>query len=457
MSVFAGVVALVLVLSCLDAGSAPSQGFSPGAQPAFRAGQPRQIAPSSRAPMVRQSAVAETQMIEEGKQIFRFDTFGSEAFWGDTLRLHEAVATLSPAQALGWGLKVDSDALPAEVIEQLQAGKIDVNDPAVTLTLLSLDAVVGVNGHLDASGKKLTSIGTRCALCHSTVDDSIAPGIGRRLDGWAARDLNVGAIIASAPDLGFFAKLFGLTEEQVREILLSWGPGKFDAILPFDGKAFRPDGKTAAVLNPPAFGLAGVNLHTWTGWGSVPYWNALVANLEMHGQGVFTDLRLNDPNKFPVAAAHPDQFGQKKDEVDLITAKLPALHVYQLSLTAPVPPEDTFNREAALRGRELFNCKARCASCHVPPIFTDPGFNMHAPEEIGIDSFQADRSPDEKYRTSPLGGLWTHQKGGFYHDGRFPTLPDVVNHYQSVLKLDLSDQEKQDLVQYLLSLPAELE
>lgn len=294
-------------------------------------------------------------------------------------------------------------------------------------------------------------------MCHSTVDDSVAPGVGRRLDGWAARDLNGGAIIASAPDLSFFADLFGLTEEQVREVLLAWGPGKFDAILPLDGKGFRPDGKTAAVLIPPAFGLAGVNLHTWTGWGSVPYWNAFVANLEMHGQGVFLDSRLHDGDKFPVAASHPELFGQKRDAVDLITPALPALHLYQLSLQAPVPPEGTFDRAAAIRGRELFSGEARCACCHVPPIFTDPGFNMHAPEEIGIDSFQADRSPDEQYRTSPLGGLWTHQKGGFYHDGRFATLLDVVNHYESVRKMGLTEAEKQDLVQYLLSLPAELQ
>jgi mono/diheme cytochrome c family protein len=300
-------------------------------------------------------------------------------------------------------------------------------------------------------------MGIQCALCHSTTDDAIAPGVGRRLDGWANRDLNVGAIMSSAPDLSFFAELFGLTEEQVREVLLAWGPGKFDAILPLDGKGFRPDGKTAAVLIPPAFGLAGVNLHTWTGWGSVPYWNAFVANLEMRGKGVFLDARLNDAEKFPVAAAHPELFGEKRDEVDLITPALPALHLYQLSLKAPSPPEDTFDREAAIRGRALFSGKARCACCHVPPIYTDPGFNMHSPEEIGIDSFQADRSPDEMYRTSPLAGLWTHQKGGFYHDGRFPTLLEVVNHYESVRNMGLTEAEKQDLIQYLLSLPAELE
>jgi len=405
--------------------------------------------------MSGETSEEQTTMIEEGQQVFRYDTFGSEAFWGDTLRLHEAVAKLPPAKALELGLKVDSDALPAQVIEQLKAGKLDLNDPAVTLTLLGLDAVVGVKGHLDPSGEKLTSMGVQCALCHSTTDDAIAPGVGRRLDGWANRDLNVGAIIASAPDLSFFAKLFDLPEEKVREVLLAWGPGKFDAILPLDGKGFRPDGKTAAVLIPPAFGLAGVNLHTWTGWGSVPYWNAFVANLEMHGKGVFTDMRLNE-DKFPVSASHPDLFGQKRDDVDLITPALPALHLYQLSLTPPVPPEGTFDRGAAVRGRQVFNGKARCASCHVPPIFTDPGFNMHSPEEIGIDSFQAARSPNDRcqYRTAPLAGLWTHQKGGFYHDGRFAALGDVVNHYDSVLKLELTAAEKHDLVQYLLSLPA---
>ncbi len=450
-----GILVLAPALSCTHAPSASSRAPAQKAK-APPAGQPQQ--PSTGLPKglpAAQISRESMKVIEEGRRIFRYDTFGDEDFWGGTLRLHEAVAKLSPAKVLELGLKVDSEALPPQVVGQLKAGKLDVNDPAVSLTLLKLNAVVGVAGHLDSSGKKLTSIGITCALCHSTVDNSIAPGIGRRLDGWANRDLNVGAIVAAAPDLSFFTKLFDLPEEKVKAVLHAWGPGKFDAILPVDGKGFRPDGKTAAVLIPPAFGLAGVNLHTWTGWGSVPYWNAFVANLEMHGRGVLHDSRLND-KKFPVSAAHPNLFGEKKDATDLITSKLPALHVYQLSLTAPVPPKGTFNHAAAVRGRQLFNGKARCASCHVPPIFTDPGFNLHTPEEIGIDSFQADRSPDGRYRTAPLGGLWAHQKGGFYHDGRFATLPDVINHYVSVLKLDLADAEKQDLVQYLLSLPAEL-
>ncbi len=455
--VMVGILASALALLCLDACWAASK--TPSKKAPGPSGGRQQLpptAPPKELPPVQIVGVP-ARAIEQGRQIFRYDTFGDEDFWGGTLRLHEAVAKLPPTKVLELGLKVDSEALPASVVGQLKAGKLDLNDPGVSLTLLKLNAVVGVTGHLDPSGKNLTSMGVQCALCHSTVDNAIAPGIGRRLDGWANRDLNVGAIIAAAPDLSFFTKLFDLPEEKIREVLLAWGPGKFDAILPLDGKGFRPDGKTAAVLIPPAFGLAGVNLHTWTGWGSVPYWNAFVANLEMHGKGVFHDPRLND-KKFPVSAAHPDLFGDKRDATDLITSKLAALHVYQLSLTPPVPPKGTFDPAAALRGRELFNGKARCNTCHVPPTFTDPGFNLHTPEEIGIDSFQADRSPNERYRyrTAPLGGLWSHQKGGFYHDGRFATLMDVVNHYVPVLKLDLTDTEKEDLVQYLLSLPAEL-
>jgi len=457
VSVFTGVLVSALVFSCMNADSATSDESSRRMRTASPEAGQEPSTSSSRMLMGGRTPEAYAKVVEQGKQIFRYDTFGDEAFWGDTLRLHEAVAKLPPSKVLELGLKVDSDALPDQVIKQLKAGKLNLNDPAVTLTLLKLNAVVGVTGHLDSAGKKLTSIGVQCALCHSTVDDSLAPGIGHRRDGWAARDLNIGAIIASAPDLSFFTKHFGLTDEKVREILRAWGPGKFDAVLPLDGKAFRPDGKTAAVLIPPASGLTGINLHTGTGWGSVSYWNAYVANLAMRGKGTFLDSRLND-DKFPLSAAHPKLFGDKRDDVDLITAKLPALHLYQLALAAPVPPKGSFDRGAALRGRQLFNDKARCASCHVPPIFTDPGFNMHAPEEIGIDAFQAERSPNPqpKYRTAPLKGLWARQKGGFYHDGRFATLGDVVNHYDSVLKLGLSAAEKKDLVQYLLSLPAEL-
>ena len=397
-------------------------------------------------------------MLTEGKQTFRFDTFGDEAFWTDALQLNRAIAGanlggvgpgVSPKTALAVGLKVDVDALPKPLISQLKQGRVNLDDPATTLALLKLNAVLGVRGSVKNDGS-LQSVGITCALCHSTVDDSFAPGIGRRLDGWANRDLNVGAIVALAPNLQPVANLLGVTQDTVRTVLQSWGPGKFDAELFLDGKAFRPDGKTAATLIPPAFGLAGVNLHTWTGWGSVTHWNAFVANLEMHGQGTFYDPRLNDATKFPIAAANG--FGNVRSNPDLITAKLPALHFYQLAIAAPAAPVGSFDPAAAARGAVVFNGQAKCSTCHVPPIYTEPGWNMHTAAEIGIDDFQAKRSPDERYRTSPLKGLWTHQKGGFYHDGRFQTLRDVVEHYNTFLGTNLTEQQKVDLVEYLKSL-----
>ena len=397
-------------------------------------------------------------MVAQGRSIFRDDTFGSETFWGDTLKLHRAIegsanggvgAGVSPKTALAVGLKVDSQALPAPLIQQLKRGEVNLDDPKTTLALLQLGAVVGVKGQFNADGS-MKSMGITCALCHSTVDDSLAPGIGLRRDGWPNRDLNVGAIVALAPDLSALTNLLGADDATVRTVLNSWGPGKFDAELAFDGKAFRPDGKPAATLIPPAFGLAGVNLHTWTGWGSVTHWNALVSNLEMHGHGTFYDPRLNDAVKFPIAAKNG--MGDQRADPDLITSKLAPLHFYQLAIPAPEPPSGSFDAAAAARGDQIFEGKAQCARCHVPPLYTEPGWNMHTPAEIGIDDFQAKRSPDERYRTSPLKGLFAHTKGGFYHDGRFATLRDVVDHYNSVLNLNLSEQEKNDLVEYLKSL-----
>jgi len=405
----------------------------------------------AREPVARAAAKA----FLEGRETFRFDTFGDEAFWGGQLRLHEAIAGsanggvgegVSPRAALAVGLKVDAEALPANLRQQLRRGEVDLDDPATTLALLKLGAVVGVKGVFE--GDRLTSAGITCALCHSTVDDSLAPGVGRRLDGWANRDLDVGTIVALAPDLSPFTTLLGVDDATVRSVLRSWGPGKFDAELVLDGKAFRPDGKSAATLLPPAYGLAGVNLHTWTGWGSVTHWNGFVANLEMHGQGTFFDPRLDDATKFPIAAR--EGFGNVRNTPDLITAKLPALHLYQLAIPAPTPPEGSFDPGLAAQGKALF--EANCATCHVPPLYTEPGWNLHTPAEIGIDSFQADRSPDGRYRTAPLKGLWAHQKGGFYHDGRFATLEDVVNHYDAHLGLGLAAGEKQALVEFLKSL-----
>ncbi|HEY6137120.1 MAG TPA: hypothetical protein VI670_05085 [Thermoanaerobaculia bacterium] len=389
------------------------------------------------------------KLLADGRQIFRYDTFGDEAFWSDTLKLHEGVAKVSPKTALAVGLKVDMDALPPAVVAGVKNGTVNLDDPATTAALLQLNAVVGVTGHFSPEGK-LTSIGIQCALCHSTVDDAFAPGIGHRLDGWPNRDLNVGAIVNLSPDLSAVDQLLGVDDATTRKVLASWGPGKFDAELFLDGKAFRPDGKSAATLIPPAFGLAGVNLHTYTGWGSVPYWNAFVANLEMHGKGNFNDSRLADPVQFPVAAkAH---FDRVRNEPDLITPKLGPLHFYQLSIPAPKPPAGSFDTAAAARGDALFSGKAQCSSCHAEPLLTDAGWNMHSGSEIGIDDFQANRSPDKKYRTTPLHGLFAHAKGGFYHDGRFATLADVVDHYNATFSLGLSAAEKNDLVEYLKSL-----
>jgi hypothetical protein len=313
-------------------------------------------------------------------------------------QLHEAIAGqanggvgpgLSPEAALAVGLKVDSDRL-GSLADDLKAGKVDLKNPASTLALLEADAVVGVKGVFDDRGK-LASVGIRCSLCHSTVDDSLAPGIGRRRDGWPNRDLNVGEIIALAPNLAPVATVLGLpdpagqgTQDAVRTVVRAWGPGKFDAELLLDGKV---DGKPT--LLPAAFGLAGVNMHT---------------------------------------------------------------HFYQLALKPPKPPAGSFDATAAASGKQLFEGKARCAECHVPPLFTEPGWNVHTAAEIGIDDAQAQRSPDAMYRTTPLSGLFTRTKGGFFHDGRFATLADVVSHYDTAFGLGLSADEKAKLVEYLKSL-----
>jgi hypothetical protein len=402
------------------------------------------------------------RLMDDGRAAFRHDTFGSEGFWGGALQLHQGIAGqkhggvgagVSPKQALAAGLKVDVAALPPSLVEALKAGKVDLDDPGSTLALIKANAVVGVTGFFDAQGR-ITSLGIQCALCHSHVDDALAPGIGRRLDGWPNSDLNIGAIVSLAPTLKPYVDLLGVDEATVRKVLASWGPGKFDAQLTLDGKAFRPDGKSAATLIPPAFGLAGVNQHTWTGsWGGVTYWNAFVANLEMHGRGNFFDPRLNNREQYPVAARAG--LGNTRTPDDRITPKLAALHFYQLAMPVPKPPAGTFDQARAARGQTTFSGKARCATCHVPPIFTEPGWNLHKADEIGIDSFQADRSPDRAYRTTPLRALWETKKihkGGFYHDGRFPTLLDVVSHYNRVMNLGLTAAESQDLVEYLKSL-----
>jgi mono/diheme cytochrome c family protein len=397
------------------------------------------------------------RLFHDGKRIFRSDTFGSEEFWGDQLRLHEAIlgekrggvgAGLTPKQALEVGLKVDVDKVPRILLEVLRGGHISLNKPATTVELIRANSVIGVRGEF--KNGKLQRVGITCALCHSAVDDSFAKGIGRPLDGWPNRDLNVGEIVAMAPNLAPFTELLGKDADTVRKVLRSWGPGKYDAELDKDGKALKPDGTSAATVIPAAFGLAGQNLHTYTGWGSVPYWNAYVGITQMHGKGTFYDPRLNNAEQFPVSVRA--KTFDIRPEKDLVTAKLPALHLYQLSIPAPKPSRNSYDHRAARRGAEIFGNKAHCAQCHVPPLFSEPGWPMHTPAEIGIDDFQANRSPDKRYRTTPLRGLFVREKGGFYHDGRFKSYDEVVNHYKPVLKFELTQEEQRDLVEYLKSL-----
>jgi len=392
----------------------------------------------------------------KGRQVFRFETFGDEAFWTDKLQLHKAIAGekfggtgpgLTPKAALDAGLKVDLNVLPKFLRKEIKQGDL-LNDVGLTMKLLKLDAVLGVVGKFDGKNN-LVSIGLTCAVCHSTVNHE--SGIGSRQDGFPNEDLNVGAIISMAPDLSALTTLLDVDEATLKKALASWGPGKYDAELNLDGKAFRPDGKSAATRIPPAFNTAGKNNHTWGGgWGNVTYWNAYVANLQLVGQGTFFDERLMNAHQYPIAAKA--KFGNKRSKPDKVTEKLAALHFYQLSIPAPKAPEGSYDKEAAARGETVFNGKAQCATCHVPPLYTEPGWNSHKPDDIGIDAFQANRSPDSSYVTPSLKGLWAHSKRGFYHDGRFATLMDVVNHYNSFKKLNLSDQEKKDLVEFVKSL-----
>lgn len=395
-------------------------------------------------------------LVREGKQIFRFDTFGDEEFWSGLLHIDKAIAGaanggfgtgVSPNAALATGLKVDAEALPADVVAGIQSGAISLDDPKTTLTLIKLNAVLGVKGQYDQAGA-LQSIGITCASCHSTVDNSFAPGIGRRLDGWPNRDLNVGGIISLTDNAQPIADMLHVDEPTLRDILGKWGPGRFAPVLFVDGKAFNDQGEVAANVLPAAFGLKHIDLTTYTGWGDISYWNAFVANLEMHGKGNFSDPRLNDPVKYPIAVENG--LYNVTNNPDLITPKLPALRAYQHSLRAPSPPAGSFSKPAAARGKGIFFAKAKCATCHPAPLYADN--ELHSAGELGIDDFEARRSPTGKYRTTPLGGLFTRMKGGFYHDGRFATLLDVVNHYDSHLGTGLTSSEKNDLVEFLKSL-----
>jgi mono/diheme cytochrome c family protein len=370
-------------------------------------------------------------VLVDGQQIFRYDTFGDEQLWTDLLRMHDAVATLTPTAALQVGLKVDREALPDAVVNALESGQVNLNDPAVTRLLLSVDAVVGVIGRIDTAGQ-VASIGITCALCHSTVDDSLAAGIGRRLDGWANTSLNVGAIVALSPVL----------HPDRKDVLNSWGAGRYDPRLQvFDGTNIIPLHTTSVpVVIPPVYGLRHVGFETFTGDGPISYWNSYVGVTQMGGHGSFSDPRIG------VSVTQTP---------DLVTPKLPALLAYQLSLRTPPPPPGSFDRVAARRGLRVFNREGRCAECHTRPAFTDvarrhTGPVLHDPADVGADPLYADRSATRQYRTTPLRALWQHPP--YFHDGSAADLDAVVERYVAALQLNLTADQKTDLVEFLKSL-----
>ena len=370
----------------------------------------------------------------DGRTIFRFDTFGDEQLWTKELRMHEAIAEVSPSTALKVGLKVDSEALPAALVEALKAGKVNLEDPAVTTQLIALNAVVGIVGKVNGAGK-LQTIGITCALCHSTVDDSFAPGIGKRLDGWANRSLNVGAIVALSPTL----------DADLKNEFNKWGPGKYDPRHHiFDGKQIVPlNNPSLPVVLPSIFGLKDVGFETFTGDGPISYWNAYVGVSQMGGRGIFRDQRIGVS-----IVQHPD----------LVTRKLPALLAYQLSLATPPAPTQGIDQAARQRGEALFNgATARCGTCHVPPLYTDVMNNpvpseplLHTPLEVGQNPQYAQRSATKLYRTTPLRALWQHPP--YFHDGSASDLRAVVEHYDRVLELKLTPQQKADLTEFLKTL-----
>jgi mono/diheme cytochrome c family protein len=371
--------------------------------------------------------------LRDGQHIFRHDTFGDEQLWTEVLRMHEVIPTVDPTTALAVGLKVDVKALPSAVIRALRRGEVDLTDPAVTVELVRLNAVVGIQGSVNGQGQ-LTKVGITCALCHSTVDDSFAPGIGKRLDGWANTDLDVGAIVALSPAL----------DDATKAEFRTWGPGKYDPRHhAFDGVNIIPlHSPSLPVVIPPAYGLKGVGFETFTGDGPISYWNSYVGVGQMGGHGAFNDPRIGlFINQTP----------------DLVTPKLPALLDYQLRLRAPNPAAGTVDRQRARRGRELFRNEARCATCHQGRTFTDvlsgpdPSVPLlHSAAEVGMDPRYAERSATGQYRTTPLRGLLQHPP--YFHDGSAPDLPAVVEHYDAQFGLGLTAEQKTDLVEYLKSL-----
>jgi mono/diheme cytochrome c family protein len=372
------------------------------------------------------SAAEQAALVEQGKQIFRFDTFGDEAQWTDALRMHEVIsAAVDPVTALSVGLKVDAEALPAAVVDGIKSGSVDLTSPATTIALLKLNAVVGLKGSVETVNgvDRLARVGITCALCHSTVDNSFAPGIGKRLDGWANRDLNPGAIIALSPAIDAATKV----------ALNSWGKGKFDP-------RHNVDGISNPVVIPPAYGLEGIHSVTFTGDGNeLAYWNRYVGVVEMGGQGSFAEPRLN--------------LNITNGTQDLISSKLPALQAYQLSLKAPAPPAGSFDAVAALRGKTVFEGAGKCATCHSGALFTDANTRLHPPTDSMAEPESpsyASRSATKQYRTTPLKGAWQHAP--YFHNGSAATLEDVAQTYNNRMSLGLSASQVADLAQYLKSL-----
>ena len=375
------------------------------------------------------SAAEQAALVAQGKQIFRFDTFGDETQWTDTLHMHEVIrSAVDPTTALSVGLKVDAEALPAAVVTGIQNGSVDLKSPDTTVALLKLNAVVGLKGTVETINGKdmLTRVGVTCALCHSTVDNSFAPGIGKRLDGWPNRDLNPGAIIALSPALS----------PVVKAVYNSWGPGKYDP-------RFNLDGKNGPQVIPPAYGLAGLNKIISTGDGDdLAYWNRYVGVTQMGGHGTFVEPRLG------IKVTNGTE--------DLISAKLPALQAYQLSIASPPAPAGSFDAVAADRGKLVFNNAGKCVTCHSGALFTDANLRLHPPSDAvsepepnGAPSY-ASRSATKQYRTAPLKGLWQHPP--YFHNGTAPTLEAVVQTYNTKLALGLTANQIADLAQYLKSL-----
>lgn len=356
----------------------------------------------------------------DGQCIFRHDTFGSEQLWTDVLKLHELAATLTPKAALGVGLKVDAEAVPAQVL-----ATANLDDPATTAALIGLNAVIGLRGTVEDG--QIKRIGITCALCHSTVDNSVMPGIGKRLDGWPNRDLKPGPIISLTPGVATLATSLAVPADTAKAALESWPAGRYDA-------RFNQDKESRPVLIPPAYGLRDVALETYTGEGPISYWNAYVAVTQMGGHGNFKDERLGI---------------DIRQEPDRVTPMLPALRDYQFSIAAPPAPAGSFDPVAAARGAALFTGKAGCVACHSGPAFTDAP-KLHAAAETGMDGNEARRSATKMYRTTPLRGAWQHPP--YFHDGSAATLLEVVEHYNDALDLQLTEDERDDLAEYVGSL-----